>query len=58
MNNKKNYKEIQIFQLKRDIQMIQDILNEKIENYTNQPIPALQNALSDYQNKLKKIVAK
>ena len=51
MNNK-NYNKIQISQLKRDILIIQDILDEKIENYTNHPIPVLKDALSNYQDKL------
>ena len=51
----KNYKEAQIAQLERDIKIIQDILDGKIENYTHHPLPILREGLSDYQNKLNKL---
>ena len=54
MNNK-SHKEIQIYQLERDIRIIQDILDEKIENYTKQPIPVLRDSLFSYQDKLNQL---
>ena len=51
----RDYKTIQISQLERDIKIIQDILDGKIENYTQHPLPILRKGLSDYQNKLNKL---
>lgn len=51
----RDYKTIQISQLERDIKIIQDILDGKIENYTQHPLPILREGLSDYQNKLNKL---
>jgi hypothetical protein len=41
--------------LERDIKIIQDILDGKIENYTQHPLPILREGLADYQNKLNKL---
>lgn len=51
----RDYKTIQISQLERDIKIIQDILDGKIENYTQHPLPILREGLSDYQYKLNKL---
>lgn len=51
----RDYKTIQISQLERDIKIIQDILDGKMENYTQQPLPILREGLSDYQYKLNKL---
>lgn len=51
----RDYKTIQISQLERDIKIIQDILDGKMENYTQHPLPILREGLSDYQNKLNKL---
>lgn len=48
----KNYKEIQILQLQRNIDIIQEILDGKIENYTNQPIQSLREAKANCQAKI------
>lgn len=49
------YKTVQISQLKRNIKIIQDILDGKIENYTQHPLPTLREGLADYQFKLNKL---
>lgn len=51
----KDYRTVQISQLERDIKIIQDILDGKIENYTQHPLPILREGLADYQNKLNKL---
>jgi len=51
----RDYKAIQISQLERDIKIIQDILDGKMENYTQHPLPILREGLADYQNKLNKL---
>ncbi len=51
-NQNKDYHLIQIEYLERDIHIISDIVEGRLENYTNLPIPVLREALSTYQNKL------
>lgn len=51
----RDYKTIQISQLERDIKIIQDILDGKMENYTQHPLSILREGLADYQNKLNKL---
>lgn len=51
----RDYKTIQISQLERDIKIIQDILDGKMENYTQHPLSILSEGLADYQNKLNKL---
>lgn len=41
--------------LERDIKIIEDILDGKMENYTQHPLPILREGLADYQNKLNKL---
>ncbi len=49
---KEDYKKVQIAQLEKNIKIIQDILDFKIENYTHQPIGVLRDALATCQQKL------
>lgn len=51
----RDYKTIQISQLERDIKIMQDILDGKMENYTQHPLSILCEGLDDYQNKLSKL---
>ena len=41
--------------LERDIKIMEDILDGKMENYTQHPLPILREGLVDYQNKLNKL---
>ena len=41
--------------LERDIKIMEDILDGKMENYTQHPLPILREGLADYQNKLNKL---
>ena len=51
-NQNKDYHLIQIEYLERDIHIISDIVEGRLENYTKHPIPVLRESLSTYQNKL------
>ena len=51
-NQNKDYHLIQIEYLERDIHIISDIVEGRLENYTKHPIPVLREVLSTYQNKL------
>ena len=48
-------KERRIEQLKRDIQILEDILSGRIENYTRHPEPVLKEGLSKFQSDLAKL---
>lgn len=51
-NQNKDYHLIQIEYLERDIHIISDIVEGRLENYIKYPIPVLREVLSTYQNKL------
>ena len=51
-NQNKDYHLRQIEYLERDIRIISDIVEGRLENYTKHPISVLREALSTYQNKL------
>lgn len=51
-NQNKDYHLRQIEYLERDIRIISDIVEGRLENYTKHPIPVLRESLSTYQNKL------
>ena len=51
-NQNKDYHLIQIEYLERDIHIISDIIEGRLENYTKHPILVLREVLSTYQNKL------
>ena len=54
-NQNKDYHLRRIEYLERDIRIISDIVEGRLENYTKQPIPVLREALSTYQNKLSQL---
>ena len=54
-NQNKDYHLIQIKYLERDIRIISDIVEGRLENYTKYPIPVLREALYNYQNKLSQL---
>jgi hypothetical protein len=58
MDYNKKCNEIKIAQLERDVKMIQDILDGKIENYTQHPIPILREALIYYKKDIDKLLEK
>lgn len=54
-NKNKDYHLRQIEYLERDIRIISDIVEGRLENYTKHPITVLRKELSTYQNKLFKL---
>lgn len=51
MKNRNN----KALQLKRDINILQEILSGKIDNYTKLPFSELERAVSEYQEQLNKL---